>query len=214
MLLLPDEFFHKAAALLFAVEQAGGFHAFLPVEPDLIGPGDEPVESVGRELFAVAGVWQAEKGAQAVRQERAADRRAGKPVVGDVHEEHPREAQEACFQHTEHLQAGQGVGFEGDALGTHEFQQHGLHQRPRQRRVGHAVVLEGGDDALHEAEQAFRIDGETRPDVGLAVARAVLVVAASIDKQCVAQAGKRVRESAEGMDSCPSVHGIPQDPVE
>ena len=83
-----------------------------------------------------------------------------------------------------------------------------------ERRVGHAVVLEGGDDALHEAEQAFRIDGETRPDVGLAVARAVLVVAASIDKQCVAQAGKRVRESAEGMDSCPSVHGIPQDPVE
>lgn len=62
LLLLPDEFFHKAAALLFAVEQAGGFHAFLPVEPDLIGPGDEPVEGVGRELFAVAGVWQAREG--------------------------------------------------------------------------------------------------------------------------------------------------------
>ena len=86
LLFLPDELFHKAAALFFPVEQAGGFHAFLPVEPDLIGPGDEPVERVGRKLFAVAGVGQAEKGAQAVRQERAADRRAGKPVVGDVDE--------------------------------------------------------------------------------------------------------------------------------
>ena len=65
LLLPPDKLLHKAAALLLAVEKAGRLHALLPVEPDLVGPGDEAVEGVGGELFAAARVGQAEQGAQA-----------------------------------------------------------------------------------------------------------------------------------------------------
>ena len=86
------------------------------------------------------------------------------------------------------MQARERIGLERHAFGAHELGEHGLQEGPRQGRVGHAVVAQGRDDPLHEPEEAFRVDGEARPDGRLAV---LGIVSAAVDGIRVAEAVAR-----------------------